>query len=303
MENLVYPTTLPFVKPDTNIPIGLIAGYGTFPLVFAQSARNLGYKVSCAALKDMASEELKPHVHDFFWCGAAKMGKMIRYFKNQGVRQVVMAGKFHKSNIIYKPWKIFNLLPDFRTIMFWYMRNRKDNKDDTLLLSVIAEFNRDGLEFASALDFCPEILVKPGLLTSRKLSLQENKDIAFGWPIAREMGRLDIGQSIVIKDLSVLAVEAVEGTDKNILRAGELCKAGGFVVVKVAKPNQDRRFDVPTIGTGTIESIHKAKGKVLAIEAGQTIILDEQKTIDLANSYGISIISLTDESITNLLSS
>ena len=141
------------------------------------------------------------------------------------------------------------------------------------------------------------------ILTSRKLSLQENKDIAFGWPIAREMGRLDIGQSIVIKDLSVLAVEAVEGTDKNILRAGELCKAGGFVVVKVAKPNQDRRFDVPTIGTGTIESIHKAKGKVLAIEAGQTIILDEQKTIDLANSYGISIISLTDESIANLLSS
>lgn len=300
METVVHNTNAPFKKPDTNTPIGLIAGYGTFPLVFAQSANKLGFSVSCAALKDMASDELKPYVDDFFWCGAAKMGKMIRYFKNRGVHRVVMAGKFHKANILYKPWKVFNLLPDFRTIKFWYLRNRKDNKDDTILLSVIAEFNRDGLEFASALDFCPEILVKPGTLTSRKPTSQECKDIAFGWPIAREMGRLDIGQSIVIKDLSVLAVEAVEGTDKNIQRAGELCKAGGFVVVKVAKPNQDRRFDVPTIGTGTVESINKARGKVLAIEAGQTIILDEQKTIDLANRYGISIISLTDDSIQNL---
>ena len=131
------------------------------------------------------------------------------------------------------------------------------------------------------------------MLTRRNRPSSEEADIAFGWELAKEMGRLDVGQSVAVKEKAVLAVEAIEGTDRAIARAGELCRAGGFVVVKVAKPQQDMRFDVPTIGCTTIETMHRAGGRVLAIEAGKTIIIDQDKTIALANRYGITIVALS----------
>src|SRR5205823_3779077 len=146
--------------------------------------------------------------------------------------------------------------------------------------------------FESALDLCPELLVQPGVLTRRRPTAAEEKDIQFGWDLAREMGRLDVGQSVAVKERAVLAVEAIEGTDRAIARAGELCRAGGFVVVKVAKPQQDMRFDVPTVGCATIETMHRARGRVLAIEAGRTIVLDQRQTIALADRYGITIVAL-----------
>ncbi|MFN4259589.1 MAG: LpxI family protein, partial [Gemmataceae bacterium] len=151
---------------------------------------------------------------------------------------------------------------------------------------------KDGMTFASALDICPELLVNKGLLTRRAIHSQEEKDIAFGWELAKEMGRLDVGQSVAVKEQAVLAVEAIEGTDRAILRAGELCPRGGFVVVKVAKPQQDMRFDVPTIGCSTIDTMHRAGGKVLAVEADKTIIIDQEDTIALANRHGITIVAL-----------
>jgi DUF1009 family protein len=202
-----------------------------------------------------------------------------------------MAGKIHKA-VIHKPWRWLSLLPDWRTLRFWYLRARADNKDDTLLLSLIEEFAADGLRFESALDLCPELLVPPGVLTRRQPAAREEADIAFGWELAKEMGRLDIGQSIAVKEQTVLAVEAIEGTNRAILRAGEWCRAGGFVVVKVAKPQQDMRFDVPTVGCSTIEAMHQAGGRVLAIEAGKTIVLDLAETVALADRLGISIVAL-----------
>jgi DUF1009 family protein len=183
-------------------------------------------------------------------------------------------------------------LPDWRFIRAYFFRPRKDNKDDTLLLAFMAEFEKDGLSFASALDFCPELLVKTGLLTQRGLSAQEEADMVFGWELAKEMGRLDIGQSVCVREKAVLAVEAIEGTDQAILRAGTLCPRGGIVVVKVAKPQQDMRFDVPTVGCLTVETLHKAGGSVLAIEAAKTILLDREETIALADRYGVSIVAL-----------
>ncbi len=277
--------------------VGLLAGYGQFPVVFAQAARRLGFPVVCVGITEEAGPELKDLVDHFYWSRPAQLGKMINRFKKHGVKNVVMAGKIHKANLLHKPWKIFNLAPDLRTLIFWYLRKRADNKDDTLLLSIIKEFAKDGINFASALDYIPEILVQPGTLTRRAASNSEMQDIYFGWKLAREMGRMDVGQSVAVKDRAVLAVEAIEGTDKNITRAGEYCKSGGFVVVKVAKPNQDRRFDVPTIGIDTIQTLHKARGKVLAIEAGQTIFLGEKEAINLANELGITIIALTDKDI------
>jgi DUF1009 family protein len=274
-------------------PIGLLAGWGRFPIAFAEKARSLDLPVVCVAVRGEASPELARLVRRFYWTGPARIGRVIRLFKREGVEQIVMAGKLHKADILHRPWKLFRLLPDWRTLKFWYMRQRRDNCDDTLLLSLIAEFARDGLRFESALTLCPELLVRPGVLTRRPPTAREESDIAFGWEMAKEMGRLDVGQSVVVKERAVLAVEAIEGTDRAILRAGELCPAGGFVVVKVAKPRQDMRFDVPTIGCTTIENLHRAGGRVLAIESGKTILLDQTETLALANRYGLTLVALS----------
>jgi DUF1009 family protein len=272
-------------------PIGLLAGSGRFPLVFAEKARSLGIPVVCVGIRYEAAPQLAELAERFYWAGVARLGWMIRCFRREQVRQVVMAGKITKA-VIYSPWRWLSLLPDWRTVRFWYRRQRPDNRDDTLLLGMIDEFACDGLEFASALDLCPELLVPTGVLTRRRPTPQEANDIAFGWELAKEMGRLDVGQSVAIKERAVLAVEAIEGTDRAIARAGELCRSGGFVVVKVAKPQQDRRFDVPTVGRATIEMMHRVGGRVLAIEAGQTIVLDQAETVALADRYGITIVAL-----------
>ncbi len=273
-------------------PVGLLAGGGRFPFAFAEKARAVGLPVVCVGLSYEASPELATLVDHFSWAGVAKLGRMVRTFKRQGVTEIVMAGKVTKANYINKPWKLFSLLPDWRTIQFWYLRSRSNNTDDTLLLSLIKDFARDGLSFKSALELCPELLVTPGNLTQRPPSEREQRDIQFGWEMAKEMGRLDVGQSVAVKERAVLAVEAIEGTDKAILRAGELCRAGGFVIVKVAKPQQDMRFDVPTVGLATIETMKKAGARVLAIEADRTIVLDRDETVKLANRYGMTIIAL-----------
>ncbi len=274
-------------------PVGLLAGGGRFPMVFAEKARSLGIPVVCVGVRHEADPELAGLVRSFYWTGLMRLGRMIHCFKREGVQRVVMAGKIHKT-IMNRRWRWLHLWPDWRTLRAWFRhsrRDRRDNRDDTLLLSVINEFAADGLRIESALDLCPELLVKPGVLTRRRPTAAEQADIAFGWELAREMGRLDVGQSVAVKEKAVLAVEAIEGTDRAIARAGELCPRGGFVVVKVAKPQQDMRFDVPTVGVQTVESIHRAGGRVLAIEAGKTIILDERQTLELADRHGLTIVA------------
>jgi DUF1009 family protein len=275
---------------DVAQSVGLLAGWGRFPILFAEKARSLNIPVVCVGIRHEAAPALIPLVRRFYWSGLGKIGRTIRCFRNEGVRQVVMAGKIHKTNL-FMPWRIVRLLPDWRTLRFWWRRSRRDNRDDTLLLSLIDEFAVDGIHFASALDICPELLVGTGLLTRRAPSAREEEDIAFGWELAKEMGRLDVGQSVAVREKAVLAVEAIEGTDKAIARAGELCRAGNFVVVKVAKPQQDMRFDVPTIGVSTIETMVRAGGRVLAIEAGKTIVIDEKETLALADRHGITIVA------------
>jgi DUF1009 family protein len=274
----------------TREPVGLLAGRGRFPIAFAEKARSLGIPVVCVGIRHEASPELRPLVERFYWAGVARLGRMIRCFRGEGVRRAVMAGKVTKT-VMHTPWRWLSCVPDWRMIRFWYDRRRRDNRDDSILLGVINEFAADGIVFTSALDLCPELLVPAGILTRRPPTAREEDDIAFGWELAREMGRLDVGQSVAVKERAILAVEAIEGTDQAIARAGALCRAGGFVVVKVAKPNQDMRFDVPTVGCTTIESMHRAGARVLAIEAGKTIVLDQEKTIELADRYAITIVA------------
>jgi DUF1009 family protein len=276
--------------------IGLLAGWGKFPLVVAEALRDLGAEVYCIGLEGHADPKLAEICTHFQPAAIARMGAHLRYFHHRGVRRVTMAGKIFKNKILFGRWGWFALWPDWRT--FWaylpaYISRGKDRKDDTLLRVVVDAYAQEGIVMAPATDFAPELLIAPGLLTRRKLSASESRDVAFGWEAAKEMGRLDVGQSVVIRGRAMLAVEAVEGTDACIRRAGELCPQGGFTVVKVAKPQQDMRFDVPTIGLGTIETLAQAGGKVLAIEAGKTIVLDRDAVIRRADELGLSLVALT----------
>lgn len=279
--------TFPNQASDVE-PVGLLACAGRLPLAIAEKAREIGVPVVCVGLAGMADPQLAEVCHRFHWLRRMSMGGIIRAFKRDGVRRWTMAGKFHK-HIIFRPWRWVQLLPDWRLLRFWFNRQRANNTDDSLLLGIIDEFRKDNLECVSPLDLCPELLVREGVLTRRKPSPKDFADIRFGWDLAKKMGELDVGQSVMVRERAVLAVEAIEGTDAAIRRAGELCGKNSFVVVKVAKPQQDRRFDVPTVGKTTIETMRAAGGKILAIEAGNTIILDEAETIALADKYGIAV--------------
>jgi hypothetical protein len=276
--------------------IGLLAGSGRFPIVFAQAARNQGYSVFAIGAMGMASDELQNLCDYFTFTPVGRLGRAIRIFKKAGVKRAVMAGKIEKT-ILFQPFRMIRNLPDWRTIHMFFRYARENRKDDTLLSAVIREFERDAIHFESALKYCPELLVKHGFLTRRKPTPAQWRDIRFGWEIAKELGRLDIGQTCVVNDLAVIALEAIEGTDATIRRAGALCRRGGFTIVKVAKPQQDMRFDVPTIGVETIQTMREAGARVLAVESDMTILLDEPQVIDLADRLGIAIVSLNAEEI------
>jgi UDP-2,3-diacylglucosamine hydrolase len=276
---------------DPHEPVGLLACAGRFPVVFAEKARACGIPVVCVGAAGLADPALQNLCAEFTWLRRLSLGTIIRSFRRGGVQRWTMAGKFEKR-VLFRPWWWFRLLPDWRILRFWFSRRGKANNDDSLLLGLIEEFRREGLECVSALDLCPELLVREGILTRRKPSAAELRDIAFGWDLAREMGRLDVGQSVMVRERAVLAVEAIEGTDQAIARAGDLCRGAGFVVVKIAKPHQDKRFDVPTVGVRTIETMRAAGATALAIEAGRTILLDEAETVALAERHGITITSL-----------
>lgn len=271
--------------------IGLLAGSGRFPILFAEAASKQGFDVICTGIRYEAHDSLRDRCASFETVGVSQLNKLIQSFKRRGVKKVVMAGKVTKS-VMYTPWRFVRLAPDLRMIRFWLHTLRSDRRDDAILLGVIAEFERDGISFESALDYCPELLVNRGLLTRRPPTEAERLDIEFGWKMAKEMGRLDIGQSVAVKEQAVLAVEAIEGTDRCIERAGSLCKAGGWTLVKVAKPKQDMRFDVPTIGVATIENLVRAKARVLAIEADRTILIDRSDVVELADRHGLTIVAV-----------
>ena len=283
-------------RPDRRHPhrVGLIAGWGRFPLLVAEALKRQGCDVYCLGVRGHADPLLVGICDEFHYSGIARFGWAIRYFKRRGVTDATMAGKIHKAEL-FRPWRWLRCLPDVRTMRMFaphFLTRRKDCKDDTLLGTVVDEFAADGIHFAPATDYAPELLVKRGQLTSRAPSARQQKDIEFGWQVAKELGRLDIGQSVAVKDQAVMALEAIEGTDACIRRAGQLCRAGGFTVVKVAKPQQDMRFDVPTVGEGTLRTMLEAGAQVLAVEAGKTIIIDEPKLIDFANRNKLIIVAL-----------
>jgi DUF1009 family protein len=274
--------------------IGLLAAWGRFPIVVAEALRRQNYHVSCLAVADHADPRLADICQDFYWVGLAKLGGAIRFWRRCGIREATMAGKFHKV-LIYQPGMWWRHLPDWefvKTFYHYFVTKNRDRKDDTLLGALADAFGNYGITFHPATNFAPELLVKPGQIAGRPPSASQQKDIEFAWDIAKQLGALDIGQSICVKDQAVLAVEAIEGTDACIRRAGQLCRQGGFTVVKVAKPQQDMRFDVPTVGVKTLQTMVDSGARVLAIEGGRTILLDDDDFRRFASRHKLSIVAV-----------
>jgi UDP-2,3-diacylglucosamine hydrolase len=280
--------------------VGILAGWGRYPFVIAESLRRQGVEVYGLGVSGHAEPGLEKVCDAFDWVGLCKMGRAIRYFKRHGVTEVTMAGKIHKV-VLYQPWRWLKHLPDPTTIRIFlphFLTRRKDCRDDSLLGAITEAFAAEGIRFGPATDYAPDLLAREGQLTERGPSAAQWRDVEFGWEMAKRMGSLDIGQSVCVKDQAVMAVEAVEGTDSCIRRAGTLCRAGGFTVVKVAKPQQDMRFDVPTVGLRTLEAMLDAGGKVLAIEATRTILLEEPDAMEFANRNKLVIVSLVRPDVT-----
>jgi hypothetical protein len=254
-----------------------------------EGARRAGCHVTVVGLRGFADRQLPRQADLFRWAGLARIGRWIRVLRRQGVRDVILAGSVTKSSM-YGRWRLLRLLPDWTSLRIWFFTIR-DKRNDTVLAAVADEFARHGITMRDCVEYSAEHLAPEGVLTKAQPSTSQLEDAQFGWRIAKEMGRMDIGQSVAVKETEVIAVEAIEGTDKMIERAGRLCPRGGWTLVKVAKPNQDMRFDVPTVGPDTIANLKEHGAGMLVIEAGKTVIIDREAMLAAAQRAGIVVVS------------
>jgi hypothetical protein len=260
--------------------IGLIAGKGQFPLLFAQAAQNQDYQLVAIAHRGETDPALATLVDELHWVYVGQLGRIIRIFKDAGVRRAVMAGGVSRGRLFQE------LRPDLRALNL--IRRVGAGKDDRLLRAVAAELEEEGITIAPSTLFLEDLLAAVGPLSGRPPTTAELLDIDFGFRVAKEIGRLDIGQCVVVRRQVVVALEAIEGTDETIRRAGRLAGAGS-VVVKVSKPHQDLRFDVPAVGPDTLLAMREAQAAVLAVEAGKTLIFDRPEMVRLADQADIAV--------------
>jgi DUF1009 family protein len=269
--------------------VGLIAGAGRLPVLAAEGILAAGHRLAVVGLKGFASPGLVGLADAFAWSGLTRLGRWIRCFRRFGVEQAVMVGSVRKGDM-HSRLRLLRYIPDMRTARIWYLRLRHDKRDNAVLLAVADELKREGIELMSSVEYCKDHLAGEGPMTPHRPGTEVERDIEFGWRIARASADLDIGQSLAVKERDILAVEAVEGTDAMIRRAGELCPKGGWTLIKVARPNQDMRFDVPTVGPGTIKNLSESGCVCLVLEANKTLIVDKPATLALAERLGIAIV-------------
>jgi UDP-2,3-diacylglucosamine hydrolase len=265
--------------------VGIIAGSGDLPLHVAEVAAGRGYHVVAIAFPGFTDPAVEAHASEVFWLKLGQLDKAIAALKSCGINRVVMAGKIEKSNLM-KPW---NLRPDLRALKI--MRSLVDWRDDTLLAAIADELMKDEIVVEEITSWAGSLMAPAGVITRKSPTEDQTKDIAFGRTMAQGIGGLDIGQTVVVKNQAVIAVEAIEGTDKAIARAGDL-GISGTVVVKMAKPNQDMRFDVPGVGPSTLDSMITAKAAVLAIETGKTMISKRDEMISKADRAKIAVVGI-----------
>lgn len=267
-----------------NKRIGLIAGNGRFPIIFAESARKKGVEVIAIGINEETSKELEKFVSKIYWLGVGELERLLEILKEENIRSIVMAGQVRHKLLFDKNIKI-----DQR--MQFLLGNLRNKKTDSIIGAVARLLEFKGIKVLSSIIFLSDHLPQKGVLTKLLPDERILKDIEFGRKIAKVIAGLDIGQSIVVKDRVVLAVESIEGTDETIRRAERYGK-GGIVVIKVTKPMQDMRFDVPVIGPDTIKLLQEVKAACLAIEAKKTLIIDKEETLKLADEAGVVIVAL-----------
>ncbi len=266
---------------------GLIAGNGNFPFYVLDGARERGVDIAVAAIKEETDPSIEQHAGRVEWIGVGQLGKLVGYFKRERITHAIMAGQVRHQQIFR-----LNALPDLRMVKLLARLPRRNT--NTLIGAVADELGREGIELVSSTIFLEHMLAKEGVVTRRSPTSKERADIDYGLSVAAEIARLDLGQTIAVKDLAVIAVEAMEGTDAVIARAGEITRARPFVVVKVAKPSQDMRFDVPVIGPPTIEAMAQAGATAISVTAGKTLLFEKERVIDRAGDQGISIVGTSE---------
>jgi DUF1009 family protein len=268
--------------------LGLVAGSGRLPAELAASARQAGWRVVAVGLVELADPELAKHVDAFEWAHVLDFGRLFDVLRAAGARDVVLAGKVPKTFL----WERKDALrPDARALAS--LAQLRDRKDDSLLGAAVQLIEAEGLRVRSQLELAPGLCAPTGPFGKLRPTRAQEEDVAFAWPIAKTLGALDIGQSVVVQGKAVLALEAVEGTDRAIERAIQLADPSrGVVVVKVAKPNQDPRFDVPTVGLDTLRTLAKAGSGALAVEAGATLVLDRAELVAEADAAGIALLGV-----------
>lgn len=265
--------------------IGIIAGGGQFPLLFIEAARKAGRKVMVIAHKGETDERVAEAADDVCWVKLGQLGKVISWFKKQAVGETVFLGTITKTKIFR------DVMPDLKALSLW---NKIDSKqDDAILRAFAGAIEQEGILVRESTMYLRHLLFPQGVLTKKKPSAKERRDIEFGWHHARAIGELDIGQCVVVRNCTVLAVEAIEGTDATIKRGGALAGEKA-VVVKVKKPGQDFRFDLPATGVATIHTLAGVKGAVLAVEAGQALLFDRQEMVRVADGAGIVVVGVTE---------
>ena len=263
--------------------IGLISGSGQFPIILSRAARKKGLKVYAIAHFGETEPRLETLVEAMKWIKIGQLKQLISFFKSHGVKDAVMAGAITKTKMF------FDVRPDLRALKV--LATMDHTQDDGLLRAFAGELEEAGITIHASTSLLPELLAKKGSWTRRKPSRSEMSDVHFGWSIVKEIGRLDIGQTVVVRDGSVMAVEAIDGTDATIRRGGKLGREK-TVVVKASKPNQDMRFDVPAVGVKTVQTMSDVRASVLAVEAGKTVVFDKQAMTRLADENGIAIIGM-----------
>lgn len=263
--------------------LGLIAGNGQFPLLVLEEARKQGIPVVVAAIKEETFPEIEGLAPEVHWLGIGQLGKLIQVFKQAGVDKAVMAGQVKHVQIFGSG------RPDLK--MMRVLLSLPQKNTDALIGGVARALAEEGIELIDSTALLKALIAEPGPLTSRKPNRGEERDIQYGRRIAREVARLDLGQTIVVKDQAVVAVEAMEGTDETIRRAARLVGGQRLTVVKVGKPNQDMRFDVPVIGMRTLEVLRECNVSAMAIDAGRTLILDRPKFLEEADRLKLAIVA------------
>lgn len=270
--------------------LGLIAGQGRLPFLVADGAKQAGFRVVCIGLSENAEPELKNHVDHFFTGAIARPGGWMRKLRKQGVCETIMVGRVAKKRI-YTPWRLVKYLPDWRAVRIWYWRLRKkDKRNDTVLCAIANELASGGIILEDSTMHCKEHMATEGVMTQCQPPASVQEDIKFGWGLVKQLGQMDIGQALAVREREVIAVEAIEGTARMIERAGGLCKKGGWTLLKSAKPDQDMRFDVPCVGPDTIESLKKNGAQCVVVEKDKTIIIDKPQTLALADKLGIAVV-------------